>query len=318
MTSLAEKLSTRQLPGPEQEPVILHRRRIYILPTRYGGLFALLLSLMLIGSINYNNSLGFALTFLMGSVALVSMLHAHRNLSGLQIRSGTTESIFCGQAITFPIVLTNRNALDKISISLTNKDSETVHITVPAASTITTQLTQPSQHRGRRALGRIKISTEYPLGLFHAWSWVHPDANAVVYPAPEKNAPPPDFESDGQEQQQNNLRGQDDFAGLRHYQAGDSIRSIAWKQSARGTGLFTKQFAGSGGKTLWLDWELAATHSLEQRLSRLCQWVIFCESSGSDYGLRIPGFTLAPGKGHKHRHLCLSALALFQQTEPVA
>lgn len=313
MTSLAEKLSTRQLPGPEQEPVILHRRRIYIIPTRYGGLFALLLSLMLIGSINYNNSLGFALTFLMGGVALISMLHAHRNLSGLQIRSGTTESIFSGQDIAFPIVLTNLNALDKISIMLGNKDSDNIYITVPAASTITTQLIQASQHRGLKSLGRLKISTEYPLGLFHAWSWVHLDTNTIVYPTPERNAPPPDFANDGQDQQQNNLRGEDDFAGLRHYQAGDSIRSIAWKQSARGTGVFTKQFAGSGGKTLWLDWEIPETHSLEHRLSRLCQWVIVCESSGNEYGLHIPGFTLAPGKGHKHRHLCLSALAMFDQ-----
>jgi len=316
MTSLAEKLSTRQLPGPEQEPVILHRRRIYIIPTRYGGLFTLLLSLMLIGSINYNNSLGFALTFLMGSVAMISMLHAHRNLSGLQIRSGTTESVFYGQTIAFPIVLSNMNALDKVSLMLSNKDSVSIYMTIPAASTITTQLLQSSQHRGLKPLGKIKISTEYPLGLFHAWSWVYPDANAIVYPAPEKNAPPPDFENDGQEQLQNNLHGEDDFAGLRHYQPGDSIRSIAWKQSARGNGLFTKQFAGSGGKTLWLDWDIPDTHSLEHRLSRLCQWVIFCESTGSDYGLRIPGFTLAPGKGHKHRHLCLSALALFDQGGP--
>lgn len=313
MTSLAEKLSTRQLPGPEPEPIVLHRRRIYILPTRYGALFTLLLGLMLIGSINYNNSLGFALTFLMGSVALISMLHAHRNLSGLQIRSGTSESVFCGQTINFPIVMTNMNALDKMSITLSNQLCEDIHITVPAASTITNQLQHKALHRGRTLLGRIKISTEYPLGLFHAWSWIHTHGQAIVYPAPEKNAPPPDFESDGQEQQQNSGRGHDDFAGLRHYQPGDSIRSIAWKQSARGTGLFTKQFDGSGGKTLWLDWDIPNTHSLEHRLSRLCQWVLICESTGTDYGLRIPGYTLAPGQGHKHRHLCLSALALFDQ-----
>ncbi len=317
MPGLAEKLSTRTLAGPEQEPIVLHRRRIYILPTRYGGLFALLLLLMLIGAINYNNSLGFALTFLMGSVALVSMLHAHRNLAGLQIRCGSTQSVFCGQQAVFPIIMNNQNALDKIALRLEIKDNDPVHINIPAASTITAKLAMTSRQRGIIAPGRIKISCEYPLGLFHAWSWIHPDCNCTVYPAPEKDAPLPEFEQQGLGMGQSRQRGQDDFSGLRRYQPGDSIKTIAWKQSARGSGIFTKQFSGAGGKTLWLDWDSAATRSLEQRLSRLCQWVLQCESSGLEYGLRMPGQNIAPGKGHRHRHLCLSALALYgQRTSP--
>lgn len=314
MASLADKLSTRRLNGPEQEPVILHRRRIYILPTAYGGLFVILLAMMLIGSINYNNSLGFALTFLMASVSLISMLHAHRNLSGLQVRSATTESVFSGQVIRFPVVLTNPHANDKLSIRLSAKNFSPVYVTVPAASTVTTQLQCDADKRGRKTLGRIKISCEYPLGLFVAWSWIHLDAQAIVYPRPEENAPPADFEQDGSDQQQNRQRGHDDFSGLRHYQVGDSLNRIAWKQSARGTGLHTKDFTGSGGLTRWLDWHAAETTSLEQRLSRLCQWVLQCEASGNDYGLRLPGFTQAPGHGHKHRHICLTALALFNQS----
>ena len=41
----------------------LSRRHIYILPTRFGWLYALLLIALLIGSINYSLSLGFAMTF---------------------------------------------------------------------------------------------------------------------------------------------------------------------------------------------------------------------------------------------------------------
>ncbi len=311
MSSLAEKLSTRRLVGPEQEPIILHRRRIYILPTRYGGLFTVLLILMLIGAINYNNSLAFALTFLMGSVALVSMLHTHRNLSGLQIRCASTQSVFCGQEAEFPIVLSNRNALDKISVNLRRMDNEEININVPAASTVTARLSVTSRQRGRLMSGRLKVATEYPLGLFHAWSWIHPDAACTVYPTPEKNGPTPDFELQGQGEGQARQRGQDDFSGLRRYQHGDSIKSIAWKQSARGAGMFSKEFSGTGVKSLWLDWDMAGSHSLEQRLSRLCAWILLCESAGNEYGLRMPGHSISPGKGHRHRHCCLSALALY-------
>jgi hypothetical protein len=54
-----------QLRGPQAGPVVLVQRRIFILPTRQGFVFAGVLVLMLIGSINYGLSLGFVLTFLL-------------------------------------------------------------------------------------------------------------------------------------------------------------------------------------------------------------------------------------------------------------
>ena len=43
---------------PEPGTVFLRQNRVYILPTRPGLAFALALGVMLIGSINYNLSLG--------------------------------------------------------------------------------------------------------------------------------------------------------------------------------------------------------------------------------------------------------------------
>jgi len=310
MSSLAEKLSTRLLKGPEAEPVILNRRRIYILPTSYGFIFTLLLLILLIGSINYNNSLGFMLTFLMASVALVSMIHAHRNLSGLKIQSTTTQSVFKGQDATFPFVFSNTQGIERVSIKLETGHALAQYIDIPTASTITAKLVVNAKRRGRLNIGRIKISTEYPIGLFHAWSWIQPDCYCIIYPAPEKNAPPPSFQQQGTGKGNNKKTGRDEFANLRPYQSGDAIYSIAWKQSARGNGLFTKQFDGSGQQTLWLEWEVANARSLEHRLSILCRWVLDCEKKGIQYGLRIPGNTINPGNGHRHQHYCLSALAL--------
>ena len=55
----------------EQLPVVLSQRRIFILPTKTGLLFAIVLVLMLIGAINYNLSLGHALVFLLGGLGMV-------------------------------------------------------------------------------------------------------------------------------------------------------------------------------------------------------------------------------------------------------
>lgn len=311
MSGLAKKLSTRKLRGPEQEPIILQRRRIYILPTRYGALLSFILALMLIGSINYNNSLGFALTFLIGSVALISMLHAHRNLAGLQLRCASTQSVFAGQNAQFPLLIRNPKAIDKISIRLGNEQCKAVFCHIEASSTMTVNLSVAAPQRGKLFLSPVKISTEYPLSLFHAWSWIHLPCACIIYPAAEKNAPPPEFEQQGQVEGYTTLHGQEEFSGLRHYIAGDAIKSIAWKQSARGSGTYTKQFTGGGTRSRWLKWDITGAQSMEQRLSRLCQWIIQCENNHIEYGMKIPGKHIPPGCGHQHRHRCLAALALF-------
>jgi hypothetical protein len=74
--------------GPEPAPIQLGQRRIFVLPTRFGLALALTLLVMLLASINYTLSLGFALTFLIGSVAWISIHHAFRNLVGLSISAG--------------------------------------------------------------------------------------------------------------------------------------------------------------------------------------------------------------------------------------
>ena len=76
---------------PEDPPVVLVQRRIFILPTRQGYLFAFILLLLLVASINYQLSLGFLLTFLLASMAGTAMLHTFRNLSRLSIAPGRTE-----------------------------------------------------------------------------------------------------------------------------------------------------------------------------------------------------------------------------------
>ena len=46
-------------PRTESGPITLTARRLYILPTRYGWLFGVLLVGLLIGATNYDISLGF-------------------------------------------------------------------------------------------------------------------------------------------------------------------------------------------------------------------------------------------------------------------
>src|SRR3954463_3790760 len=101
---------------PETGTIVLVHRRVYIVPTQLGLLFALTLLILLVGSINYALSLGFALTFLLAGMALAAMAHTARNLARMAISVGRVEPVFAGEAVQFRLYLESRAAFDRPAI----------------------------------------------------------------------------------------------------------------------------------------------------------------------------------------------------------
>jgi len=296
--------------APETGAIFLAQRRVYILPTRHGVVFGLALVLMLIGSINYQLSLGYALTFLLAGMGLVSMLHTYRNLAHLYVSAGRAEPVFVGEQARFQLHLENPNGFDRTALWLRTGESIAAS-DVGARSGAGIELPLAAKHRGYLRLPLVTIETRYPLALFRAWSYIHPDARALVYPRPDNAPLPPAQLIPDTGTAVSAGIGVDDFAGLRPYQPTDSPRHIAWKSVAHGNGMLTKVFAGRGAEELWLDLAaLPASLDLEQKLSRLAGWVLQAEREGYAYGLRLPGKRLDPGHGPGHRDECLRALAL--------
>jgi hypothetical protein len=55
------------------------------------------------GSINYNNNLGFLLTFLLGSLGLTAMMHTFAMLYGLRLTAATATPVFAGTPVEIEI-----------------------------------------------------------------------------------------------------------------------------------------------------------------------------------------------------------------------
>lgn len=304
------------LKGPETGPVELTQRRVYILPTRAGLLFALTMVLMLIGSINYSLSLGYGLTFLLSGTGIVSMLHTWRNLAHVQLRAGRSTPVFAGDRARFVVLVSNPGRVRRVSLAIQFGLAEPLFLDVAAGNETEARVRLPATRRGLFRPGRFRIFTVYPLGLFYAWANVELDLACLVYPAPESGIVPlPEQQATSGEGAALG-KGEEDFAGLRNYYPGDSPRRIAWKAAARTNVFVTKLFAGSAGAETWLDFvQTPESLGLEGRLSRLVRWVVDAESSGFRYGLRIPGRELALGAGESHRAQCLEALALYHSPQ---
>ncbi|MHB9118522.1 MAG: DUF58 domain-containing protein [Burkholderiales bacterium] len=297
---------------PRGGEIALAHRNIYILPTRFGLMYAAALAVLLVASINYSISLGYVLTFLLGGTGVVSILHGYRNLAGLRLRPGKAEPVFAGQPALFRIWLDNPDARERPAICVQAGAHEPQAIDLPAGHCDPLSLLLPTQARGICRLGRLQLYSRFPLGLFRAWSWLELDSECLVYPAPETGAVPLPEGVDGVQAGAALQAGQDDFSGLRGYRLGDSPRHIAWKAVARGSVWLTKEFAGPAGGTVWLDWDALPGLEDEARLSRLCRWVLDADAAGRAYGLRLAGQEIGPAGGELQRLACLAALARFR------
>ncbi len=290
----------------------LAQRDIYILPTKHGLMFVVVLFAMLLGAMNYNNSLGFLLTFLLGSMSIVSILHAYRNLAGLQILGVHATPVFAGQQAPFKLELKNRRATARCALSL-HIDNE-VHTTVdiPAGTTQAVTVHKPASRRGKLPIGRVTLESRFPLGLFRAWTYVKPDTYCIVYPQPAPPQPLPRGTGKGGDKSLDEESGVEDFRGFRDYRPGDSPRHIYWKALAREQGIRIKQFSATQAEVLWLEWEQSEGGNIEIRLSQLCRWVLDASRLGQPFGLRLPHHTLQPALGEEQLRQSLTALALFK------
>jgi len=301
----------RRSGNDRSDSIVLTRRRIYILPTYYGVLFSMLLMLLLVGSTNYNNSLGFVLTFLLASVGLVSIIHTYRNLLHLKIGTGKASAVFCGSVATFYLQLEKPDSASRYNICIRFKGEPPVITNISDDAIAEIKLTRPTTRRGWQPLEQITIDSVFPLGLFRAWSHFTLPKSCLVYPQPAEQSLPPASKGSGTGKN-NTPNGGDDFIGFRSYQPGDSPRHVNWKAAAHSNDLLTKRFGDNESSELWLDWDSRPDLDIEARLSQLCRWVIDAEQSGSQYGLRVPGTTIPLGQGSGHQHRCLEILALFE------
>ncbi len=298
-------------PG-DRDSVVLRHSRIYILPTRRGIAVIATLVIMLLTSMNYALSLGYALTFVAGGMIAAALLATFRNLAGIAVLPLVAGEAFAGGDMAFTLS-TVSGGRDRTGIAVTPNDGAPVHVDLPAGATRPLQLSVAARRRGRLPLGRVTLSTDFPLGLWHGWAYVHFPLTASVYPVPEASPPPLPPGRQGSDALRSERTSEAELAGLRDYQRGDPPHRIAWKAVARGAGWYTKQFEGAGGSgAIDLDWsDLPPGLDVEARLSRFTAWILAGEREARPFALRLPGTDLPRGQGAGHRRTALTALALF-------
>jgi uncharacterized protein (DUF58 family) len=303
------KQRVRTKRGPMTPPFELEYRHIFVLPTKFGWGFGVMLVFMALGGLNFNNNMALILVFLLATIAQLTTMIAYRNLSGLKLDTIHSEPVFTGEDAHFRLFVSNGDVRQRFAIQAGFKRAQDCK-DFKLNSCESFVLTQTTTKRGWLEMPSFKLETRFPLGLFKAWSWIFPQSRCLVYPAPARKAPP--LPNTGHGQTGRAVKGDgDEVHGLRKYQAGDSIQRVAWRASARHDELYSLEMETPRQNACELDWDSLKGNDTETRLSILTAWVIAADHKQLSYSLKLPGKFLPAGLGPTHRSQCLEALALY-------
>jgi uncharacterized protein (DUF58 family) len=295
---------------PAAQRITLNQANVFIFPTSFGFVFGLLLGILVLGAINYQNSLVYGVAFLMSSMFIITILYTFRNLSGLTIELAEANRGFVGEDIEFNVrvVRPKGGGREGVQIGWPGGLKQWVEIFDTEAAVV--RLYVKADARGWLRPGRLLIETYYPLGLLRAWTWVDINAKALVYPQPLFGHVPQASTGRRDDGELIDPLGSDDFVDIKPYAAGDPVKNIIWRSYARSDEVMVKRYASYVEPRLWFDFaELSG--ETEERLSRLTGLALQATRREREFGVRLPGKSIAPGMGQAHLENVLRELALY-------
>jgi uncharacterized protein (DUF58 family) len=244
-------------------------------------------------------------------MTFVSIAHTYKNIFGIKILSCNTQPVFADEQAAFEFTIedpgVNRNGIGFVFV-----EGKPVTLDFIKGLKRRINLQVPASARGLLRPWPLSVYSDYPLGLFRVQSQLHLDLECLVYPKPLiGTVTPVAAKSTADTNGGFSGSGSDDFQGLRGYLPGDPLQRISWRASSRGLGLFTKDFRGQYGESVYLDWYAVKAPDTEQKLSLLCSAVLNAQHLNLNYGLKLPGKMIEPGNGQIHKNRCLKTLALF-------
>jgi uncharacterized protein (DUF58 family) len=191
-----------------------------------------------------------------------------------------------GQSLVFPVVPNNETRSDTVLLTF--------------------------NRRGQVQVGRISISSPYPVGFFRRyWSFDITDT-VTVFPTPLATL----LSGSGDESPAagTGLRRERGLSGelerIYPYSGSEPLRMIHWKHSARSLDYLVKGFGRSVVAPMVINLDLISGQGLEERLSR-ASWLVQRWVRERPVGMIIGGQVIAAGTGKQHGLRLLKELALY-------
>jgi protein-glutamine gamma-glutamyltransferase len=265
-----------------------------------------------------NNGAAYLLCFITAVLAAMSWLRARENLRGLVVTAGRMASAQAGAVGKLPLEIraTAGESACGLEVLVVGGGGRWSFVEqIESGSSVRLSLPIQMPEAGVQESVHVRIRSNYPLGLFSAEREVEIVGTRRIHPRPQGALPlpSPDRALSAESVSVTHAGGRpgsegDDFAGMREWQMGDSLRHVDWRAVARGRPLLVKQWAAGAGSAVALDWDQIDLPEPE-RAGQMARWIEQCEASGTPYALRLPEVVIKVNLGVAHAQQCLDALA---------
>jgi uncharacterized protein (DUF58 family) len=293
----------------------LHHKNLYILPTATGWAFLFLALIIWLLGTNYQNNLILALAYMQLSLLVVVILHTYNNLSGLTVECLGSDGGQVGENIEFKFRICSANRFGSHSVFLAWAGNEPITQDILGTDPHLMTVSAVAVKRGRFQPKRLRVRSDFPMGLFKCWTWLRFPAEAIVYPLPMACKLPLSSGQGGNDTGKNQISsGGDEFWGYQQYHPGDSLRQIAWKQYARERGLHTKIYGSQVAQCDELSWQSFFDGNLERTLSYMTFWALTLHTQNRSFSVQLPSSNIPTGDGDAHLSQVLNALALHESS----
>ncbi len=183
---------------------------------------------------------------------------------------------------------------------------------IPASHTVESSVEITFNNRGKNKIGRIRVSSPFPVNFFTRYWDFDFDTSCIVYP---KLIPAVSLsDNEGIEKTgdtSRKIRGQDgELEGIREYSGSEQLRYIHWKLYARSDELLVKEFGSQSMMPLVIKLEDLPGVNYEEKISRaafLVKQIIM----NQPVGLMLPDRNIPPDIGGRHCAVLLTELALY-------
>lgn len=315
---------TRRIPCKQEHQ--LNSRNIMIYPTRFGLSYLAFVALVFLLGTNYQNNIILLFSYLLASLFISVMLHSFYNFSQLRFYSKAQQKQgYAGDELYFPIQITADKTHYDINLHFSDRSihSPCEKVAQCQQGSHEVNLAYKSSKRGKHALGRVTIFSEYSLGFFKSKTILDFGQYAIIYPKPmslnagQYQHSSPAGEPSIDSYQTSTIEGTDDFSELKSFVIGESKARTAWKQLAKGQGHYSKHYQTSQNQIKWLKLNEMPSNDIEMQLSYLSFLVNELTATNQAFGLalsadlRNTSMNISPSVGYAHQQACLTALALY-------
>lgn len=294
----------------------LNHKSIFIFPSKFGWLYLVLcLGIFILGT-NYQNNLMLLLCFFLVSLFLLNLFVAYLNFARISVQLGKTHNEFVGERAQLPLWFnlpknSTQGPHGLVELGFLRQSAQLQHDLDSNQNPV--KIAFVCEERGPIKLPRVTLSSFYPMGLFRCWTHLAFESDILAYPKPVPCSVQltSQLQSLEPESTQSQESGFDDFDSLKNYRPGEPLYHVAWKQFAKGQGMYSKQFSSSVSVSGWLNLLPCSADVLELKLGQLCHQVNELTRRGQHFGLDLGHHKIEPDSGPLHQQRCLEALARF-------